>query len=145
MLLRKFYFDTYKNVVKGVYKKSKSSWFLFDSRRSSDLLLKTKSTEGKLNLTNEETNKIKKLKQYSLHFFTNNSIYQLAWFNRPFPAEFEKKKIYTLKDVDLLCKVLSLVKCYFDDGFYHKIIFIDKEGRQYYSELKNMSLDIELD
>ncbi len=55
----------------------------------------------------------------------------------------QNQKIYELTDVDLIVKVVTLLKCYFDDCFYHKVVFADKEKRLYFSEILGSALDLE--
>lgn len=35
IMLRKFNFDTYQDIVKGIHKRNKSSWFVFDAQDNS--------------------------------------------------------------------------------------------------------------
>ena len=144
ILLRNFFFDNYQNMVKGIYKKSKSEWQLFDSRPNSTLIPIAGSKKYPSGLSQQEQEKIKELKKWSLHFFTNNSVFDNSWFSSKFPKKLDHDTIYKLKDVDLIVKVLGCVKCYVDDTFYAKIVFVDKDKKLYFSELKDMSTDVEI-
>lgn len=144
ILLKNFFFDNYQNMVKGIYKKSKSEWQLFDSRPNSTLIPIAGSKKYPSALTQQEQEKIKELKTWSKHFFTNNSVFDLSWFSSKFPNKLDHDSIYKLKDVDLIVKVLGCVKCYVDDTFYAKIVFVDKEKNLYFSELKDMSTDVDI-
>lgn len=49
------------------------------------------------------------------------------------------------KDVDLLVKVGAVYSSYFQQDRYFKMIFIDKNQVQYYSEIKNTKINLEKD
>ena len=49
----------------------------------------------------------------------------LHWYKSQFPEKLENQKIYKLKDVDIIVKVLQDVRCFIDGSFYDKIVFVD--------------------
>lgn len=54
-------------------------------------------------------------------------------------------KIYELKDVDLLVKVVSSVQFFLDGSFYYKVAFADDKKRIYLSELMNSGNSLQLE
>lgn len=53
--------------------------------------------------------------------------------------------IYESKDVDLIVKVVKFVKSVVSNSTYTKIIFVDENLKEYFSEVKDLRISLEND
>ncbi len=144
VFLKNFYFDNYEGMVKGIYKKSRSEWQILDCR-SDDIKPCIVSKEYSTDLKHYK-DKIMQLRKWSRGFFKSYSLYDLSWFDLKIPeikARKSKKTIHSLKDMDLIVKVLGSIHFIVDGASYYRIVFVDKKQNKYFAELKNLSTDIQ--
>ena len=93
LLLRSFYFDNYNNVVKGINNKKVSDWFLFDGKENSSLVPLSMSKEYRVELTTKEKESIIKMRRWAKHYFANNTLENLFWYQSELP-KVNSRKVY---------------------------------------------------
>ena len=147
-LLKNFIFDTHfdgqKTIVKGKQNKSCSEWQLFDGRMSANSGTVGKSRTIPTTLFREENEQLKKLREWSHNFFSNNSILDLSWYQTELPLHIKNEDICEMKDIDLVLKVIGDVKIIANGLSYHKLVFTDEQKKLYFSEVQNSSFDFSI-
>ena len=145
ILLRNFKFDNYKDMVKGYNSKSGSEWQIFDSRKNTPVQAISCSRDLPSPLTIEEKNAIANLKDWSYKFLSQASLYNLSWFEREVTKKRSSNDILYRKDIDMIVKVVQDVRTIIDGVVYDKLVFVDKDKRLYFAEIKGLGNDFEID
>lgn len=144
ILLRNFKFDNYKDIVKGYNSKSGSEWQIFDSRKNTPIQAISCSKEIPSPLSIEEKNAISNLKEWGYDFFSQTSLYDLSWFEREVSKKRSSNDVLLRKDIDMIVKVVQDVRTMIDGVVYDKLVFVDKDKRLYFAELKGLGNDFEV-
>lgn len=145
ILLRNFKFDNYKDVVKGYNSKGGSEWQIFDSRKNTPIQAISCSKELPSPLSIEEKNAIATLKEWGYGFFSQTSLYDLGWFSREVSNKHSSNDVLYKKDIDMIVKVVQDVRSIIDGVVYDKLVFVDKDKRHYFAEIKGLGNDFEVD
>ena len=136
--LEGFDFDSYQRVIKAVHHKKRSAWSIFDGRKNANMSPIMGSIQKYTDLREQDKNLMHKLRVWRDNYFQAKSIYGMAWFKRAFPEKTEPGKIYELKDVDIVVRLLEEMSVRVDEQFYHKMVFVDKLKNLYFAELKGL-------
>lgn len=144
ILLRNFKFDNYKELVKGYNSKTGSEWQIFDSRRNTPIHAISCSKEIPSPLTNDEKNAIAGLKDWGFDFFSQTSLYDLGWFEREISKKRASNDVLLRRDIDMIVKVVQDVRTIIDGVVYDKLVFVDKNKRLYFAEIKGLGNDFEI-
>lgn len=136
--LEGFDFDSYQRVIKAVHHKKRSAWSIFDGRKNANMSPIMGSIQKYTDLREQDKNLMHKLRVWRDNYFQAKSIYGMAWFKRAFPEKIEPGKIYELKDVDIVVRLLEEMSVRVDEQFYHKMVFVDKLKNLYFAELKGL-------
>jgi hypothetical protein len=141
--LQGFEFDSYQRVIKAVHHKKRSSWSIFDGRKNANMRSIMASQGNSSGLSENEKTLLHKLRVWRDNYFQSRSIYGMSWFKRAFPDKTEKNKIYELKDVDIVVRLVQDINVRIDESFYHKMVFVDKLKNMYFAELKGLLTGID--
>lgn len=144
ILLRNFKFDNYKDIVKGYNSKSGSEWQIFDSRKNTPIQAISCSKEIPSPLSIDEKNAIANLKEWGFDFFSQTSLYDLSWFDREVSKKRSSNDVLLRKDIDMIVKVVEDVRTIIDGVVYDKLVFVDKDKRMYFAEIKGLGNDFEV-
>ena len=136
--LEGFEFDSYQRVIKAVAHKKRSSWSIFDGRKNANMKPTITSIKRPSSLSENDKTLLHKLRVWRENYFQSKSIYGMSWFKRAFPDKTEPNKIYELKDVDIVVKLVEEFTVRVDEHFYHKMVFVDKLKNLYFAELKGL-------
>lgn len=141
ILLRNFKFDNYKDIVKGVNLKVGSEWQVFENQMNCPIeaIDSNKSIPSVLNVTEKEA--IKRLKDWSQSFLSRNSLLKLNWFQREVKSKRSANELLYKKDIDLLVRVIQSVRTIINENVYDRVVFVDKNRKKYFAEIKNSGLD----
>ena len=134
--LEGFEFDSYQRVVKAVHHKKRSAWSIFDGRKNANMKSIMSSKDKVAPLSENEKTLLHKLRLWRDNYFQTRSIYGMSWFKRAFPDKIEKDRVYELKDVDVVVRLIQELSVRVDEQFYHKMVFVDKLKNIYFAELK---------
>lgn len=136
--LDNFEFDSYQRVIKAVFHKKRSTWSIYDGRKNANMTSIINSEGRPPRLREPEKAAMHKLRVWSENYYSNKTLYNMAWFKRAFPNKPDPKKIYELKDVDVVVKLVTDLSVRVGEQFYHKLIFVDKFKNLYMAELKGL-------
>lgn len=136
--LEKFEFDAYQRVIKAVAHKKRSAWSIFDGRKNANMASIVESQTRPAPLREADRTLLHKLRVWRENFFQVRSLYSMAWFRRAFPEKAEPGRIYELKDVDIVVRLVQELSVRVDEQFYHKMVFVDKLKNLYFAELKGL-------
>ena len=136
--LEGFDFDSYQRVVKAVHHKKRSSWTIFDGRKNANFSPIMESPHKPSALREQDKTLLHNLRVWRDNYFQAKSIYGMAWFKRAFPEKTEPGKIYELKDVDIVVRLVEEMSIRVDEQFYHKMVFVDVLKNLYFAELKGL-------
>jgi hypothetical protein len=136
--LEKFEFDSYQRVIKAVHHKKRSAWSIYDGRKNANMSPIMISETKPANLKENDKTQLHKLRIWRENYFQSKSIYGMSWFKRAFPDKTEPGKIYELKDVDIVVRLVQEMNVRVDEQFYHKMVFVDKMKNFYFAELKGL-------
>jgi hypothetical protein len=136
--LENFEFDSYQRVVKAVFHRKKSSWTIFDGRKNANMKPIISLDESPNQLNEKEQTFLHNIRSWSEKYFGSKSLFSMNWFKRAFPANPDPKKIYQLKDVDVVVKLVAKYSIRVKETFYQKLVFADKLCNLYFGELKGI-------
>ena len=136
--LEKFEFDSYQRVIKAVHHKKRSAWSIFDGRKNANMSPIVESMQKPSGLREADKNLLHKLRVWRENYFQAKSLYGMSWFKRAFPDKTEPGRIYELKDVDIVVRLVQELNVRVDEQFYHKMVFVDKLKNLYFAELKGL-------
>lgn len=136
--LEKFEFDSYQRVIKAVHHKKRSAWSIYDGRKNANMSPIMESGMKPAVLKENDKTQLHKLRVWRDNYFQSKSIYGMSWFKRAFPDKTKPGKIYELKDVDIVVRLIQELNVRIDEQFYHKMVFVDKLKNYYFAELKGM-------
>lgn len=136
--------DTYRGQVKCKLPKRKGNWAVFDGRVNAPKAALCACTNFP-GLERSQQEHLTYLRDWSLHFFLNNSLLNLGWYACVWPRAMIHDKTYQLKDVDLLVKVLGSSQAIVEGKRYQKLAFGDVDRNFYFSELCGSHISLETD
>ena len=136
--LEKFEFDSYQRIIKAVYHKKRSAWSIYDGRKNANMSPIMMSDQKPSPMRENDKVQLHNLRVWRDNYFQSKSIYAMSWFKRAFPDKTEPGKIYELKDVDIVVRLVQELNVRVDEQFYHKMVFVDKLKNYYFAELKGL-------
>lgn len=135
--LERFQFANHGRMIKAVFNKRRSAWSVFDGRKNANNT-PTMSSPGNGRLNESDKAALQKLRNWTENYFASKSLQSMSWFKRAFPSSREKGKVYELKDVDVVVRLVNELSVQVDGQFYHKLAFADRQKNVYLAEMKGL-------
>ena len=142
--LENFHFSEHERKPKAVFHKKHSTWSIFDGRKNANNLPVMSSRKHLPNMSEYEKNELQKLRIWAENFFEKKSLYKMVWFKRPIPKRTRSGQILSMKDVDIIAKLLMDVSINKDKQFYQRLVFVDNERRIFLAELKGLLTGVDV-